>query len=86
MREQEGKDLPGGEHLGPDHERPLPSGKVSQTEEPEGRQEGGHCDSAQIPHTAETDAPGQRALSDGRLRQEMSITLSGYGLTVAFTL
>ena len=56
--------------------------KARQTQEPKGRQEGGHCDSAQIPDTAETDAPGQRALSDGGLKQNMTITLSGYGLTV----
>ena len=82
VRAQAGEDLPGGEHVGPDHERPVPSGKVSQAKEPAGWQEGGHYDSAQIPHTAETDAPGQRALSDGSLTQNMTITLSGYGLTV----
>lgn len=82
MREQAGEDLPGEKHLGPHHERSLPSGKVPQTQEPKGRQESGHCDSAHIPHTAETDAPGQRALPDGSLKQNMTIILSGYELTV----
>ena len=31
---------------------------------------------------ARPDTPGQRALSDGSLTQNMTITLSGYGLTV----